>query len=185
MSLYLSLCVSLSLYLSWMLLTHCQDRILTENIWFVWSRTSYSGDKWRCYRCGTDEQTTNEQGKIVLLSQWMLDAEFRNIGQASNFSWGSTKMFAGRQKKCLLVHNSVRCWAEDWGQARGPRSATLIKLIKTPGLARVAKCQGYWGYIRVKMFAGWGKKFERTCNFAKSSLFGKIYASFSSFPCKN
>ena len=27
---------------------------------------------------------------------------------------------------------------------------------------RVAKCQGYWGYIRVKMFAGWGKKFGRT-----------------------
>jgi hypothetical protein len=50
---------------------------------------------------------------------------------------------------------------------------------------RVAKCQGYWGYIRVKMFAGWGKKFERRCNFEKSSLFGKIYASFSSFPCTN
>ena len=61
LSLYLSLCVSLSLYLSWVLLTHCQDHILTENIWFVWSRTSYSGDKWRCYRCGTDEQTTNDE----------------------------------------------------------------------------------------------------------------------------
>ena len=32
---------------------------------------------------------------------------------------------------------------------------------------RVAKCQGFWGYIRVKMFAVWGKKFARTCNFAK------------------
>ena len=53
------------------------------------------------------------------------------------------------------------------------------------GYSRVAKCQGYWGYIRVKMFAGWGKKFGRTCNFAKSLLFGKIYASFSSFPCTN
>ena len=73
LSLYLSLCVSLSLYLSWMLLTHCQDHTLTENIWFVWSRTSYSGDKWRCHRCGTDGRTTNKQGKIGLLSQWMLD----------------------------------------------------------------------------------------------------------------
>ena len=35
--------------------------------------------------------------------------------------------------------------------------------------SRVAKCQGYWGYIRVKMFAGWGKKFGRTCNFAPVS----------------
>ena len=42
----------------WMTLTCCQDHILTENIWFVWSETSYSGDERRCYRCGT---TTNKQ----------------------------------------------------------------------------------------------------------------------------
>ena len=34
--------------------------------------------------------------------------------------------------------------------------------------SRVAKCQGFWGLIRVKIFAGWGEKFGRTCNFAKS-----------------
>ena len=39
-------------------MTCCQDHILTENIWFVWSKTLYSGDERRCYRCGT---TTNEQ----------------------------------------------------------------------------------------------------------------------------
>ena len=27
-----------------MMLTRCQDHILAENIWFVWSKTSYSGD---------------------------------------------------------------------------------------------------------------------------------------------
>ena len=26
---------------------------LSENIWFVWSKTSYSGDKWRCHQGGT------------------------------------------------------------------------------------------------------------------------------------
>ena len=41
---------------------------LSENVWFVWSKTSYSGDKWRCYRCGTDDD--DEQGKIELLSLW-------------------------------------------------------------------------------------------------------------------
>ena len=49
----------------------------------------------------------------------------------------------------------------------------------------VAKCQGFDGLIPVKMFASWGKRFRRTCIFAKLSLFEKIYASFSSFPCKN
>ena len=51
----------------------CQDHILTENIWFVWSETSYSGDERRCYRCGTTKQTV----KIELLSQWKLEAEYR------------------------------------------------------------------------------------------------------------
>ena len=44
-----------------MTLTCCQDHILTESIWFVWSETSYSGDERRCYRCGTtNEQTISE-----------------------------------------------------------------------------------------------------------------------------
>ena len=43
-----------------MTLACCQDHILTENIWFAWSETSYSGDEKRCYRCGTNEQP-NEQ----------------------------------------------------------------------------------------------------------------------------
>ena len=42
-------------------LTCCQDHILTENIWFVWSQTSYSGDKWTSYECGTDDKQTNKQ----------------------------------------------------------------------------------------------------------------------------
>ena len=42
-------------------LTCCQDHILTENIWFVWSETSYSGDKMRCYNAGrTNERRTTE-----------------------------------------------------------------------------------------------------------------------------
>ena len=44
---------------------------LSENVWFVWSKTSYSGDKWRCHRCGTDgrtdEQTTSKDRATQLL----------------------------------------------------------------------------------------------------------------------
>ena len=39
------------------------------------------------------------------------------------------------------------------------------------GESRVAKCHGYDGYIRVKIFRGWGKKFERTHNVTKLGLF--------------
>ena len=41
-----------------MTLTCCQDHILTKNIWFVWSETSYSGDKMRCHYVG--RQTISE-----------------------------------------------------------------------------------------------------------------------------
>ena len=67
----------LKVYEDTMTLTCCQDHILTENIWFVWSKTSYSGDKRRCHYAG--RTTNDEHVKIELLSQWMLEAEFRNF----------------------------------------------------------------------------------------------------------
>ena len=46
-----------------------------------------------------------------------------------------------------------------------PLVANLAKLG-----TRVAKCRGYDKYIRVKIFAGWGKKSGRTGILAKLSL---------------
>ena len=43
----------LKVYEDMMMLKWCKDHILTENIWFVWSETSYSGDERRCHGCGT------------------------------------------------------------------------------------------------------------------------------------
>ena len=57
-----------------MTVTCCQDHILTENIWFVWSETSYSEDERMCHGCGTTKRRTL---KIELLSQWKLEAESR------------------------------------------------------------------------------------------------------------
>ena len=68
-----------------MTLTCCQDHILTENIWFVWSETSYSGDERRCHRCGTTERTNEQTLKIELLSQWKLEAEFRKNSTCVKF----------------------------------------------------------------------------------------------------
>ena len=62
-------------------LTCYQDHILTENIWFVWYKTSYCGDERRCHYAG---QTNNEQLKIELLSQWKLGAESRNFTHSPN-----------------------------------------------------------------------------------------------------
>ena len=80
-SLYLYLSLFVSLYLSLILLTHCQDHILTENIWFVWSWTSYSGDKWRCYRCGTygrtNKRTREDRATQPMDAGWLSFAIFR------------------------------------------------------------------------------------------------------------
>ena len=42
---------------------------LSENIWFVWSKTSYSGDKWRCHQGGTDGQPTRKDRATQLLNR--------------------------------------------------------------------------------------------------------------------
>ena len=41
-----------------------------HHVWFVWSKTSYSGDKWRCYQCG---RTNDQQANIGLLSFWSVN----------------------------------------------------------------------------------------------------------------
>ena len=73
---FVCVCVSLSLYLSFCKslfrsLSSPDDK-LSENIWFVWSRTSYGGDKWRCYN-GDNEQTSSVNGHC--------ETEFSNFAQ--------------------------------------------------------------------------------------------------------
>ena len=78
---YLCICVFVFVYLQvrhpGTLFLRSLYHHLSENIWFVWSKTSYSGDKRRCHGCGTNERQTNDRHlKIELLSQWKLEAEF-------------------------------------------------------------------------------------------------------------
>ena len=61
---YLCICVFVFVYLC---IRHLAisvlislDQVLSENIWFVWSKPSYSGDKWRCHQGGTTNQPTDQ-----------------------------------------------------------------------------------------------------------------------------
>ena len=51
--------------------------------------------------------------------------------------------------------------------------------------SRVAKCHEYEEYIRVKIFAGWGKKSWRRCNLAKFSPFWEDLHNYARFMCRN
>ena len=55
--------------------TCCQDHILTENIWFVWSKTSNCGDKVEMLSM-QDNERTNIQDRAYQ-PKWMLEAEFQ------------------------------------------------------------------------------------------------------------
>ena len=43
------------------MMARCEDHILTENTWFIWPKISYSGDKWRCHGCGTNNRPNKER----------------------------------------------------------------------------------------------------------------------------
>ena len=66
-----------SSYEDMMTMTWCQDLIITENVWFAWSNSSYSGDKWRCHRCGTNDERTREDSATQPMDSWK--AESRNF----------------------------------------------------------------------------------------------------------
>ena len=58
------------------------DDKLSENIWFVWSRTSYGGDKWRCRHADgrtnerTSEYSATQSMDSVRLSFAMIEIVF-------------------------------------------------------------------------------------------------------------
>ena len=66
--------------------------ILKEKIWFAWSKsfskTSYSGDKWRCYLCGTTKNDKQRKiGPLIqngLLEGWVL--QLQRLNDKSLFS---------------------------------------------------------------------------------------------------
>ena len=69
------------------MMTRCQDHISTENIWFVWSKTSYSGDKWRCHGCRTYGRTNKEDSATQPMDCWRLslaNTKTRQFGKRKN-----------------------------------------------------------------------------------------------------
>ena len=82
---YLCICVFVFVYLQvrhpGTLFLRSLYHHLSENIWFVWSKTSYSGDKRRCYQAG---QTNDKQWNIGLLSLWAVG----RLSFANKSYWG-------------------------------------------------------------------------------------------------
>ena len=117
------------------MLTRCQDHILTENIWFVWSETSYSGNERICNGCGTNKRTNEQTVKIELLSRWKLEAEFRNktkrkiycifgdFGAFPSAAWmkRNTKpqeLLEGmKQLDCWRKPSTTTFYIEEWGRS--------------------------------------------------------------------
>ena len=92
-----------------MKLTCCQDHILTENICFVWSETSYSGDKKRgyllaCSRGWRKPEDTREQA--LLLSRF--SRFYRNLASSVVHSSGTKQDGAVREGCQPLVHPHLR-----------------------------------------------------------------------------
>ena len=114
----------------WKTLTCCQDHILTENIWFVWSETSYSGDERRRYRCGTTKQL-----KIELLSQWKLEAEFRKLTSNSGNKWPPPSFGKNYHNVDLsYIDRVVVTWSEccgiwaKWAECKSQKAARFCSI---------------------------------------------------------
>ena len=116
-------------------LTRCQDHILTENIWFVCSETSYGGDERRCYRRGTTEQV-----KIEVLSQWKLEAEFCNCKSSVSKYWEVDNVpFSSSAEKnylqisqYLLNQQSIFKTCPSNGELACTKNGKKSKRVKTP-----------------------------------------------------
>ena len=88
---YLCICVFVFVYLQvrhpGTLFLRSLYHHLSENIWFVWSKTSYSGDKRRCYQAGQTNER-RQQWKIGLLSLWAVGRLSFAISTSLISQWG-------------------------------------------------------------------------------------------------
>ena len=98
---------------------------LSENIWFVWSKTSYSGDRRRCHQAGrtnkrTNEQTNKQQWKIELLSLWAVGRlSFAilccsSLGKRLSFGPKATPAPHYLKVKTLLHNRNLKCNVLDY-----------------------------------------------------------------------
>ena len=119
--LYLRICVFVFVYLQvrhpGTLFLRSLYHHLSENIWFVWSKTSYSGDKRRCYQAGrttnerTNERTNKQQWKIGLLSLWavgrlsfpMKQLQMKISSDTERGSWGNLRWKLCGDSVCILT----------------------------------------------------------------------------------
>ena len=80
------------------------DDKLSENIWFVWSKTSYDGDKWRCYhgdkRTTISENRASQQIDQGLLTFAILNEEILTVDLFQKQDADMTSsLFTQRQKE--------------------------------------------------------------------------------------
>ena len=107
-----SLSLSLSLYLSFCKYSSrslsSPDDKLSENIWFVWSKTSFDGDKWRCHQ--GDRKPSENRVKTELVSKSTKDcwtADFRKKSPVFPKWKGSVKTRRHRKHFPLLLPPAV------------------------------------------------------------------------------
>ena len=106
-SVFVCVCVSLSLYLSFCNSSSqslsSPDDELSENIWFVWFKTSYDGDKWRCYH--GDKWTTNNKVKIELVNKLTKDCWLSQFYRIKTFAQFLDEFFRFWRSFSFLRHS--------------------------------------------------------------------------------
>ena len=113
-----------------------QDHILTENIWFVWSKTSYSGDE-RCYRCGTTNDDDYEQ--------WRKGAGW--FGSVQPFI-RCTYLWQWLDARCIRISSTHPCWSVTNTKCTWPAYllsfASLFSTCEQQIFKSLCRCKSYF-----------------------------------------
>ena len=122
--------------------------------------STYKSTQWSYLKCPADLNWAIDNSIVqisfeIFIQMFIIWISYLNC---YNLDFDLPWFFASKPSSLLVAH-----------------SAAWHFTIDTIG-TRVAKCHGYGGYIRVKKWEGWGKKYERTCNL---SILGSIWVYFS------
>ena len=107
----------------------CQDHILTENIWFVCSQTSYSGDKRRCHYAGRTPKRTTED-RATHLTQPMKAGDWVSQKRSRMCVWWGTQSYSDTGEGTDFL-DEIFTWATQCFETDYQNINILIHIIQS------------------------------------------------------
>ena len=86
------------------------DQELSENVWFVWPKTSYSEDKWRCHIAGRTTTREDSATRLLICELLSLATKLCSLEFGFLLRFSCAEQLAGWQLVKVKLNKLAKAW---------------------------------------------------------------------------